>query len=218
MAISEIKDDYFDPQLLTRLQEQVTAKQEVITATQTKVKALDQQIAALNQGLLYSLQKARNKLQQAGFKLISDSTEYEAEKLQNEVANRRFAGAESLYNNGLISLTDFESRKLKRQEVSAKLISLENKVLGSKNEVLNAKVELNAISAEYADKLAKTQSDRSSAISYLADAEGELSKLRNKYASVEVRTVQRSIVAPQAGYVVKALKVLVKLSKKMKQW
>jgi multidrug resistance efflux pump len=206
MVISEIKDDYFDPELLTRLKEQLQAKEEGIRATDAKIVALNNQIHALQQGLTYSLQKAQNKLQQAQFKLISDSTEYEAEIMQNEIANRRFAGAESLYKSGLISLTDFETRKLKRQEVSAKLISLENKVLASKNEVLNARVELNSISAEYADKIAKAQSDKSSAISYLADAEGEYSKLRNKYASVEVRTTQRSIVAPQAGFVVKALK------------
>jgi membrane fusion protein, adhesin transport system len=206
LNISEIKDEYFDPQLLTRLQEQLQAKEEGIEATQAKIIALDKQIAALQQGLTYSLQKAENKLQQAQFKLISDSTEYQAEIVQNEIANRRFAGAESLYQNGLISLTDFESRKLRRQEVSAKLISLENKVLASRNEVLNAKVELNSIAADYADKIAKAQSDKSSAVSYLADAEAEYSKLRNKYASVEVRATQRSIVAPQAGFVVKALK------------
>lgn len=206
LTISEIKDEYFDPQLLTRLQEQLQAKEQSIQATKEKIKALDNQIAALQQGLTYSLQKAQNKLQQAQYKLISDSTEYQAEVVQNDIALRRFAGAESLYKNGLISLTDFETRKLKRQEVSAKLISLENKVLASRNEVLNAKVELSSISAEYADKIAKSQSDKSSAVSYLADADAEYSKLRNKYASVEVRTTQRSIVAPQSGFVVKALK------------
>ncbi len=206
LSISEIKDEYFDPQLLTRLQEQLQAKEEGMKATQAKIVALDKQIRALQEGLTYSLQKAQNKLLQANYKLISDSTEYVAEIVQNDIANRRFAGAESLYKSGLISLTDFETRKLKRQEVSAKLISLENKVLASRNEVLNAKVELNSISAEYADKIAKAQSDKSSAVSYLADAEAEYSKLRNKYASVEVRTTQRSIVAPQAGFIVRALK------------
>jgi multidrug resistance efflux pump len=83
---------------------------------------------------------------------------------------------------------------------------MENKVLAARAEVINARIELNSISAEYAKEIAKANSDRSSALSYLSDAEGELSKLKNKLSSVEVRVQQRAILAPQDGYVVRALK------------
>jgi adhesin transport system membrane fusion protein len=43
-------------------------------------------------------------------------------------------------------------------------------------------------------------------VAYLADAESEYSKLRNKFANVQVRTNQYNLVAPQDGYIVKALK------------
>lgn len=206
LTLSEIKDEYFDPQLLTRLNEQVQAKESSMSATKLKIEALENQIVALRQGLQFSLQKAQNKRLQARYKIISDSTDYEAEKVQINIAQRRFAGGENLYNKGLISLTDFETRRLKQQEVSAKLISLENKVLASRNELLNAQVELSSLAADYADKIAKAESDLSSAASYLADAEGSLSQTKNKYASVQVRTTQRAIAAPQDGYVVKALR------------
>jgi membrane fusion protein, adhesin transport system len=93
LVMSEIKDEYFDPEILIRLEEQLVAKREGIEATNAKIKALNNQIAALNDGLKFSLQKANNKLQQAQFKLVSDSTDYEAEKVQMEIAVRRFAGA-----------------------------------------------------------------------------------------------------------------------------
>ena len=206
LTLSEVKDEYFDPQLLTRLAEQVKAKEDGLAATRTKIAALDNNIQALEAGLGFKMQQAQNKLQQSRYKLISDSTDYEAEKINVQVANRQFTGGENMYRNGLISLVEYEKRKLKVQESNAKLVSMQNKVLVARNEVLNAQLELSSIRAEYAKEIAKANSDRSSAVSYLADAEGELSKLKNKLSSVEVRVQQRAMVAPQDGYVVKALK------------
>jgi multidrug efflux pump subunit AcrA (membrane-fusion protein) len=183
LTLSEIKDEYFDPQLLTRLSEQVQAKEEVIAANRNKVTALAQNIVALEEGLDLKLQQAQNKLRQARYKLVMDSTDYEAEKIGFQIANRQFTGGENMYRNGLISLVEYEKRKLKLQETSAKLVSMENKVLAARAEVINARIELNSISAEYAKEIAKANSDRSSALSYLSDAEGELSKLRNKLSS-----------------------------------
>ena len=65
---------------------------------------------------------------------------------------------------------------------------------------------MNSLNAEYQEKIAKANSDRSSAISSLAEAEAELSKLENKYASVQVRQDNYVVRAPQTGYVVKAMK------------
>ena len=206
LTLSEIKDDYFDPELLTRLGEQIKAKNDGIAATKTKVSALDENIAALQNGLQLKLQQAANKLQQARYKLRIDSADLEAENINLQIAERQFKGGENMYNTQLISLVDFERRKGKLQETRAKLISFQNKVMVSRNEIINARVELSSIRAEYAKEIAKAQSDKSSAVSYLADAEGELSKQRNKLSSVEVRVQNRAVVAPQDGFLVKALK------------
>src|SRR5207237_4067711 len=58
----------------------------------------------------------------------------------------------------------------------------------------------------YQEKLAKTLSDRSSALSYRADAIGEISKLQNKISSVDVRRGRYVVRAPQDGYVVRSYK------------
>lgn len=206
LVISEVKDEYFDPQLPERLQEQIKAKNEGIAATQTKINALEDNISALQNGLKFKLQQATNKLQQARFKLQMDSADYEAEKINMQIARRQFQAGENMYNGQLISLVDFEKRKAKLQETQAKLIAYQNKVDVARNEIINAQIELSSIRADYAKEISKAQSDKSSAVSYLADAQGELSKQQNKYSSVQVRIKNRAVIAPQDGYVVKALK------------
>ncbi|GAB4109195.1 MAG: biotin/lipoyl-binding protein [Thermoflexibacter sp.] len=206
IQLAEVKEKFFDPNLLLRLKEQIAAKEDGITAYKTKISALSNQILALESGLELSLSKARNKLQQNQFKLISDSTDWEAEKINLKIAEDQLARAEEMYKKGLIPLTTLEARRLKVQETNAKVISLLNKVLTARNEILNARIELNSLQAEYAEKIAKAQSDLSSARSALAEGEGELAKLTLEYSNMKIRNEQYYLTAPQDGYVVRALK------------
>ncbi|GAB4403969.1 MAG: biotin/lipoyl-binding protein [Microscillaceae bacterium] len=212
VVLEEIKADYFDPELLKRLEEQLQAKSQGIGANQQKIQALNALIQARQSGLQLSLQKARNKYQQATLKVRIDSADFEAEKLALQIAERQYGSYNDLFqanNNGdipLISRTEWEKRRQKLQEVQAKLIGKENKLLVSRNELINARIELNSLEAEYADKISKAQSDLSSSLATLADKEGDLSKLRNYYANMSIRNQQYCVLAPQDGYIVKALK------------
>lgn len=207
LVISEMKDDYFDPNYPKRLQEQLVAKGDAIKSYQLKITSLDNQIIALQENNKFSLQKARNKVRQGYAKVTSDSTDALAERVQVNIAQTRYDRGEDQYKNGgLVSLSELESRKLKLQEVQAKLISIQNKLAISRQELINAKIELNSINAEYAEKIAKAQSDRSSALSSLATGEYELSQLQNKITNVDIRRGQYYVKAPQEGYIVKALK------------
>ena len=49
LFLSEVKDDYFDPQLLSRTEEQLKAKEMSVNSYMEKVKSLDNQIDALSQ-------------------------------------------------------------------------------------------------------------------------------------------------------------------------
>ena len=206
LVISEIKDDYFDPNLPQRLNEQLGAKQTSLDATDAKIAALDGQIAALKAGLQVKLAAARNKVRQSVYKVISDSTDLVAERKNYQIALDRLDRYEKGYKNGLFSLTDLESRRLKVQQDYAKVIALENKLNVSRQDLINARLELNTIQADYQEKLAKAQSDRSSAVSYRAEAEGEIAKLQNKISSVDVRRSLYVVRAPQDGYVVRSHK------------
>jgi len=61
LFISEIKDAYFDPQLLDRTQEQLTAKGSSILSYGGKVDALSKQIRVLGETSKLKLQQTENK-------------------------------------------------------------------------------------------------------------------------------------------------------------
>jgi len=208
ITLAEIKDDYFDPDLLKRLSEQLFAKEMSIKATEYQVASIITQLVALENGRIFTLEKARNKLKQNRLKVISDSTDFEAEKIQYSTAKIQFDRFKALFEReGLISLTDLERRNLKLQETMAKRMSSQNKFFVSKNELINSLIELSSVEAEYSDKISKASSELGAKQSYLADAQSEYSKIRNKISNVEVRTQNYALTAPQDGYVVKALKV-----------
>lgn len=204
--LSEVKDSYFNPELLKRSQEQVVAKEQALKATRDKAEALLKQIQALEQGQVLSIEKAKNKLRQTELKVQSDSMDMIAAKLDQSIAKEQLDRQQALYDKGLKSLTELEQRKVKFQETSAKAIAAENKFLASKNELLNARIELSSIQAEYADKLAKAQSDYNSTLAYAFDTEGSIAKMKNDLANYTIRSGNYYITAPKSGYVIKALK------------
>lgn len=205
VALSEVKVKYFDPDFLTRLREQIQAKEEALLATRQKATALQQQIKALQTGLQYSLRKAKNKVEQAVLKVESDSIDLVAAKTDYQIAKVQLERQEKLYQQGLKSLTEYESRKLKLQETSASMLSAENKFYASKNGLLNARIELNALEADYQEKISKAESELSATLAYLHNGEAELSKMNNEYANMRIRSSFYNITAPQDGYLVKAL-------------
>ncbi|MCC9168151.1 HlyD family secretion protein [Pontibacter harenae] len=205
-SITEVKEKYMDPNLLVRLSEQLNAKQDAAVATEGKITAMQQQIQALREGLVFSLQKARNKVEQTRLKMQSDSMDVVAQRTDLAIAEAQFERQESLYNQGLKSLTELEARRLKLQEAQAKLLSVINKFDASRAELQNARTELNSLEAEYADKIAKAEAELSSTRSYLYGTVGEVSKLQNEYSSTHVRSQYYHILAPQTGYLVRTLK------------
>ncbi|MDG1158967.1 MAG: biotin/lipoyl-binding protein, partial [Flavobacteriales bacterium] len=81
LFISEVKDEYFDPQLLDRTDEQLKAKEMAVQSYMEKVKAQDNQVDALVQTSRLKMQQARNKVKQANLKIASDSIDFQAYQL-----------------------------------------------------------------------------------------------------------------------------------------
>ena len=207
LFISEVKDAYFDPQLLSRTDDQVKAKEFSVDSYKEKVKALNNQVAALEQTAKLKLQQTQNKFKQAQLKVKSDSIDLKAAELNAEIGEKQFERLEQLYDDGLKSLTDLENRKNKMREAQAKLISAENKLLTSKNELINAQVELLSIRAEYEKQIAGAKSEKFTALSSQYDAEISVTKLRNEYTNYEMRNNLHYVLAPQSGYITKAIQV-----------
>ena len=201
--LSEVKADYFDPQLLERTQAQVNAKEASRTAYGEKADALAQQLDAIELALKYKLEQTENKVKQYEFKAAADSIAVEAAKTAYSIAQYQYNRTDTLFQQGIKSLTDLENKRNKTQETGAKLIGNENKYLSTLNELLNAKIELSTLRSQYADKMAKVRSDRSSAISNIYDAESQIAKLQNLYSSYERRSQFYYVIAPQSGYITK---------------
>ena len=205
LHISEIKSEYFDPNLVARTGQQIKAKSMAVNSYQEKVKALNNQIGALSTERQLKMEQARNKLLQSKLKVESDSIDLEAAKTNITIAERQYDRTEQLEKEGLKAVTDVEEKRLKLQETQAKLISQENKLLASKNNVINAQVEINRLQAEYTDKISKARSDMLTAQSNQFDSEAQVTKLENAYANYEIRNSMLYVRAPQSGYINKAL-------------
>jgi multidrug resistance efflux pump len=171
------------------------------------VGALESQVSALEQNNILKLQQARNNLKIAELKVQSDSMELVQAKVNFDIGKYQLDRAEQMLKEGLISVTALEGRRLKFQEVQAKLIGSENKFLSSKNELITSRIDLRAIDNEFKDKVAKAKSDMYTAMSSQFDAEATVTKLENQYSNYARRSQYRYILAPQNGYIAKAIQV-----------
>lgn len=205
LFISEIKEDYLDPNLLGNTKQQVDAKKMAVESYGDKVSSLDLQAQSLEKEKQLKLQQAENKIKQAQLKIKSDSMDLQAVKTQLKIAQTQFDRSVALNKEGLKPLTDVEQKRLKLQESEAYIITQQNKLLSSKNELINAKVEINRITAEYSEKISKSRSDKFTALSTQYDTEAQVNKLSNQYVNYSIRSGLYYITAPQSGYVNRAL-------------
>lgn len=204
--LSETKSEYMDPALIHRTESAMRSKESSAESYMTKVSSLDKQIDALIDSRVLKLQQAQNKVRQAQLKVTSDSMDYKANVKQLEIAVKQYERTEELHRQNLKSLTELENKRLKVQEMEAKVVSLENKLLASRNELINAITEIQSIDADYRDKIAKSESEKSTALSGLYDTEAMVTKMQNQISNYSIRSGYYYVTAPQDGYISKALK------------
>jgi multidrug resistance efflux pump len=205
LFISEIKEDYMDPNLVQNTKSQINAKKQSLQSYGLKVSTLSSQIKAIEREKVLKLEQAQNKIKQSVLKIESDSMDLVAVKTQLKIADTQYNRSVQLNKEGLKPLTDIEEKRLKLQEVQAKIITQENKYLTSQNELINAKVEINRIVAEYSEKVSKTDSDRFTALSSQFETDAQVSKLENQYVNYSIRNGMYYIKASQSGYINRAL-------------
>lgn len=204
--ITEIKDDYFNPDLIENTEQQIKVKENSVNSYINKVKALDEQIDALIESRKLKLEQTQNYIEQALLKVSSDSLDVQANETNFEVSERQFNRTKSLYDQGLKSLTELENKRNKMQEAKAKLIEAENDLLTSRNQLINARIELTNLKADFKNKIAKAESEKQSALTALFSTEAEVTKLQNQSANYIIRSGFYYITAPKDGYITKTLK------------
>lgn len=206
LKISEVSSEYFDPRLISRTSSQIDAKQSSAESYGNKIEALGQQLVTLQNERELKQDQAINKLAQARLKVQSDSIKLEAAKTEIEIAKTQFERMQTLQEEGLKSLTDLETRRLRLQNAQAALISQENQLLASRNEVINAEIEINRIKAEYANKISQTQQEIFSTQSTQFGTRAEVDKLQIQLSNYEERSDLYYVLAPQDGYINEALR------------
>jgi multidrug efflux pump subunit AcrA (membrane-fusion protein) len=206
IQLTEVKDDYFDPQLLERTKEQIDAKAQAVESSRSKTGTTDQQIEALKLALDLKVRDMDNKINQQLFKIRSDSMELLAAINDLNIKSEQFRRQRVMYDSGLASLVQLEQRNQAYQESSAKKVSAEIKFNNSKQEYGRLQIERNGEIQQYLEKISKAEGDRFTALSQAQTGEGEIAKLRNQYMNYTVRSGLYTITAPQSGQIVKAKK------------
>lgn len=206
LLLSEVKDKFMDPQMLSRTDLQIKAKQTSLLSKRSKYEAQQHQLDALKKGLSLSLAKTRNKLLQSQLKIKSDSGDLVAAKADVAISERQYQAQKKLHEQGLRSLVELEQRNMKLQQATAKLISAENKLASSRNEYINAQIEVNSVQAEYFDKISKIESELNSTQSDIYDTESAIGKMQVEFSGLQVRSGMFVVRAPQDGFILKASK------------
>ncbi|HNF44708.1 MAG TPA: biotin/lipoyl-binding protein, partial [Ferruginibacter sp.] len=206
VQLAEVKVDYLDPNLLERTKEQLAGKQLSVTYYKNKVGATQQQIGAINAGLTYKLNQLQNKLRQLELKVQADSAEAVAAANDLAISTKQFGRQKLMYDSGLVSLTQLETRTQQYQNALAKKISADNKFANSKQELTITRIEMNAVEQENIEKVSKAQGDQFQSLTQIASGQADIAKLENQYASYNIRNGMYCILATQDGQVVKAQK------------
>lgn len=206
LRISEVRQEYFDPQLLDRTEQQIMAKEMTARSYEEQVHALDAQIAALGQNMRVRLEQARNRIKQAELQVQSDSIRVVAAQTEIQVAQDQLRRGQEQFDQGLVSMVELERRRVQEQRANATFIDAQNQLLESRNQLLNVVLEIDGIQNEYRDRLAKAESEKFASMSQMYSTEGELTKMQIDLASYTIRAGNYIITAPQAGYITRAVR------------
>ena len=206
ILLADVKDDYLDPKLVARTQEQLQAKQQKIGFYTDKINTTGGQINALEATRELKISSLRNKIEQLRRKVLSDSAELNAAVIDKNIASEQFDRAKRMHADGIISLVDFERRTASYQKAVAAETEKLNKFYNTRQDLTIAQIDINSVQQETAEKVMKAKGDQASAQSDMAGTAAEVSKLENQVSNYLIRGTQLWLIAPQDGQVVNAVK------------
>ena len=206
LQISEIKDDYLDPLLVERTQEQVQAKKGVRDYYNAKISTTENQIAAISTAKDLKLNQIKIKIAQLQNKLKAEQAELIAVNNELKIAQDQLNRQNKMYEEGLVSLTQLQQRNVSYQNALAKKTSAENKLVQTQQEITAQNIEQNAVIQEYTEKLSKTEGDRFQSMGQVAGSTGDIAKLENQVATYKVRKGLYYILATQDGQITQLTK------------
>jgi multidrug efflux pump subunit AcrA (membrane-fusion protein) len=192
MALAEVKEAYLDPLTLDRLGEQVQAKRQSVVEKRAKAAALADQSVALDSLRTLMRLRADNRIQQITATLA-------AARLEDSIATVQAERIQALERDGLRSRAELELARQRQQRASA--LAIEQAAA-----LLTARAERAAVEADYAEKIAKVESERRATLAEVADGMAEIAKMATGEANISERQGLLVVRAPRDGIVVRALR------------
>jgi multidrug efflux pump subunit AcrA (membrane-fusion protein) len=202
LQLAEIKEDYLDPLLVQRTQLQVNAKKGVQKYYEAKVGTTNRQLVALNSARDLKLNQVNLKIGQLNNKLATEEAELTAITNELRMSEDQYARQKKMYDEGLVSLTQFQQRSVSYQNALAKKTSAENKLAQTRQEILSTNIEQNATIQDYTEKLSKIEGDRFQSMGQIEGSDGDIAKLENQVANYKARQGLYFMIASQDGQVV----------------
>lgn len=206
LQLSEIKEDYMDPMLLSRTEDQVEAKKGVRDFYEAKIGTTDAQLQALNSSRELKLQQLKVKIQQLNNKLAAEEAELKAANNELNLSADQYERQQKMYDEGLVSLTQFQQRSVSYQNALAKKTAAENKLAQTRQEIITVNIEQNATVQDYTEKLSKIQGERFTSMGQIESSTGEIAKLESQMSNYKIRQGLYYVLASQDGQIVQLSK------------
>ncbi len=202
LQLSEVKEDYLDPLLVKRTEMQVEAKKGVRDYYEAKVGTTNSQMQALNSARDLKLNQLKVKISQLNNKLAGEEAELAAANNELKMTSDQYERQKKMYDEGLVSLTQFQQRSVSYQNALAKKTATENKLAQTRQEIVNVSIEQNATIQDYNEKLSKTEGERFQSMGQIEGSDGDIAKLENQVANYKARQGLYFVIASQDGQVV----------------
>jgi multidrug resistance efflux pump len=206
IILSEVKEDYLDPNLIGRTQSQVDAKKGSIEFYNSKINATEMQINNLLQAKILKIQQLGNKITQLNSKLNGERAELKANDNEATLLKNQYERQLKLFEQGLASQTQLQQRNIQYQNSISKRSITENKIAQTQQDLSNVLIEQSSVEQEYTEKINKAEGDKFQNRSQIAATQGDVAKLENQVTNYTIRNSMYIVTAPQDGQIVQANK------------
>jgi multidrug resistance efflux pump len=203
LRISEIKEAYLDPNLLQQTKGQIDANDQSLQAYDEKANNLYAQYEALVKNKAAKASQNLLKIEQTKIKLQTLELEVQAAEIKVQNSTKQLERIQSLFDQGIKSLTDLEVKRFANGEAIAKLNALNNKMISTRQELEILELTNETILNEFDDKIAKSKSDRTTAISAKYNTKAKVDKLQSQFNQYQTRTDNYYIKSPINGVITK---------------
>lgn len=206
LQLGEIKDDYLDPMIVPRTQQQIDQNENKAKFYEGKVGTSQQQVVFLEEQRDLKMASFENKRIQIERKIEAKKAELTAAKVDEQQAREQLDRAKVMLEKEAISKFDFERRNATYQKSVAALTDKQNELDNLKQDLLINKLDISNTVQEYSEKIAKAQGDQFSSSGEAAEAKEKVAALSIKKQNIQQRSDYYYLVAPQAGQIIQAKK------------